>query len=80
MSVDSKIAIVERIFAYVFTNKLICAQALQMASKTTILGINDVVHCVENNERLSVLGDAVADWVMCKAWFNSRDQNSRFAR
>ncbi|KAF2449677.1 hypothetical protein P171DRAFT_197645 [Karstenula rhodostoma CBS 690.94] len=79
MNADQKIAEVERILDYVFVNKLLCAEAIQMAAPMSPLSINGRIHSVDANKRLAILGDAVATSILCKAWFRGRDQNGRFA-
>lgn len=75
MNTDSKIAEVERILDRPFVNKLLCAQAIQMAAPIVILTVNGQQHRVEANKRLAILGDAVATQVLCTLWFRNRDQS-----
>ncbi|KAL5399037.1 hypothetical protein PMIN06_003360 [Paraphaeosphaeria minitans] len=74
MKVDTNIAEVERIFAHVFANKLLCAEAIQAASPFATLWIGGKIHTLEMNKRLAVLGDVVANLVLCRSWFRERGQ------
>jgi ribonuclease-3 len=79
MNINQKIAEVERILDYVFVNELLCAEAIQMAAPVSALSINGRTHFVPANKRLSVLGDAIATSVLCKAWYSYRDENGTLA-
>ncbi|KAF2186169.1 hypothetical protein K469DRAFT_542400, partial [Zopfia rhizophila CBS 207.26] len=53
------IAQLEQIIGYPFTNKLICAEAIQMAGLEHAVVMSGTFHCVAKNQTLAVLGDAV---------------------
>lgn len=68
---DKNIAEVEKIFGYVFSDKVLCAEALQMSGPLADISIDKKSYCVAKNERLAILGDAVNDHVLCKMWYHS---------
>jgi ribonuclease-3 len=75
LNIDQQIAQIEQITAYTFNNKLFCAEALQMAdaSRSVLLDINGTPHAISKNDRLESLGDAMADAILCKIWYDFRD-------
>lgn len=74
MNADQKIAEVERILEYNFNDKLLCAQALQMAAPLSVLSVNGSNRMVDINKRLAILGDAVAAQTLCRVWFATKNQ------
>ncbi|KAH7066392.1 ribonuclease III domain-containing protein, partial [Paraphoma chrysanthemicola] len=69
------VASVEGITSHTFSNRLLCAEAVQMASPRTLVICSDGFRGVDNNKRLSILEDAVLAKVLCDAWFKARDAN-----
>jgi ribonuclease-3 len=76
LNVESAAALVEEMTRHVFANKLLCAEAVQMASPQTVVIYNSILG-VNNNKRLSILGDAVLAKVLCAAWFKARDSSGK---
>lgn len=68
---NKNISEVEKIFGYVFSDKVLCAEALQMAGPQAEVSIDGKSYSVAKNERLAILGDAVNDHVLCKMWYHS---------
>lgn len=72
LDVNAKATQLERLTGYSFTNKLLAAEAVQMAAPRI-----DVIHGslrgLPNNKRLSILGDAVLTKVLCGLWFRAFD-------
>ena len=68
---------VEGITSHDFTDKLLCAEAVQMAAPRVMAISPKAVLMVENNKRLSVLGDAVLAQVLSGAWFKARDDRGK---
>jgi ribonuclease-3 len=65
---------VEAIIGHVFANKMLCVEAVQMASPRAGFVRNGTMICgVSNNKRLSILGDAVLTKVLCAAWYGAQD-------
>jgi ribonuclease-3 len=62
---------------YTFANKLLCAEAAQMASPMVDVIFNGGFRGVDNNKRLAILGDAVLQKVLCAAWFKTHDTHGR---
>ena len=62
---DQKIAEAEQILGYSFTNKLLCAEAVQMAGPRAFLAISGAFQTLDKNHRLAVLGDGVLAKVLC---------------
>ncbi|KAH7092615.1 ribonuclease III domain-containing protein [Paraphoma chrysanthemicola] len=69
-TVEEKIAKVEEIIGYSFTDKLLCAEALQTAgAPNNRLTVNGTLHAVNKNDRLAILGDSVMTVVLCEFWY-----------
>jgi ribonuclease-3 len=77
LEVGAKAAQVEQLTGYVFTNKLLAAEAVQMAAPQ-IAVIYGSFRGLPNNKRLSVLGDAVLAKTLCDLWFTARDRWGRY--
>tara|TARA_R110002003_G_scaffold1868_10_gene23648 strand:+ start:4761 stop:5018 length:258 start_codon:yes stop_codon:yes gene_type:complete len=76
LNVESAAALVEEMTRDVFANKLLCAEAVQMASPQTVVIYNSILG-LNNNKRLSILGDAVLAKVLCASWFKVRDSSGK---
>ncbi|RAR02638.1 ribonuclease iii [Stemphylium lycopersici] len=74
MSIDSHIAGVEAIISYIFQDKSLCAEALQMqTSADALLDFGGQLRWIAHNSRLELLGDRINDAVLCKKWYESCD-------
>lgn len=78
-NVDQKIAQVEQSSKRTFTNKLICAEALQMAGDERYLRVGGAEYFVKKNKALESVGDTVIDAVLCKTWYESLDDKGTAA-
>jgi len=78
LNVNASASSVEAIINYIFRDKLLCAEAVQMASPHTAVFHNGI-RGVDNNKRLSILGDAVLSKVACAAWFQARDSSGTYS-
>jgi ribonuclease-3 len=67
---------IEAITSYKFTKKLLCAEATQMASPQTAVIYEGSFIGVDNNKRLSILGDVVLAKALCARWYGARDDQS----
>jgi ribonuclease-3 len=74
-TIDTEISRLEEIIRYIFTNKLLSAEALQMRERMTYLYVDGDGHRVPHNERLEQIGDRVLDTVLAKAWYEARDEH-----
>lgn len=74
INVEIKAAQIELLIRYTFTDKLLAAEAVQMAAPRVTAAYRSLVG-LPNNKRLSVLGDAVLNKVLCSLWYNARDRN-----
>jgi ribonuclease-3 len=74
-TIDTEISRLEEIIRYIFTNKLLSAEALQMRERMTYLYVDGDGHLVPHNERLEQIGDRVLDTVLAKAWYEARDEH-----
>ena len=63
----------EKITGYIFANKLLCVEALQMVSPKQSVLIDNKHHLVGNNKRLAVLGDLTLDKLLGKLWYEKRN-------
>ena len=70
---DEKIARAEQIMGHVFADKLICAEAIQMAAPRAMVAVSNTFQTVDKNNRMAVLGDSVLSKVLCAMWFRARD-------
>ena len=70
--VDEKIARAEQLVGYHFTNKELCAQAVQMASPVAFLTFGGIGRGVENNRRLALLGETAMTQALCVRWYQCR--------
>jgi dsRNA-specific ribonuclease len=77
--VDNSISRVETITGYTFKNKLLCAEALQMKEPNCSLRIADVIHSVNKNRDLELVGDAVVNPVLVKMWYEASNHNGTFS-
>jgi hypothetical protein len=74
---------IEAITAYTFTKKWLCAEATQMASPRIVACFNEGITfdkkfiTVDNNRRLSILGDAVLAKALCARWFGASDNQGQ---
>lgn len=75
LKVNEKAAQVEQLTGYSFVNKMIAAEAVQMAAPH-VAALYDSFHLLPNNKRLSVLGDAVLAKVLCDIWYKARESHS----
>jgi IMP cyclohydrolase len=73
-NVDAKIAQIEQTLGYEFRNKLLCAEALQMAGPATVLVVNRTFQNFAKNVNLAILGDTVLTTVLCKMWYETADE------
>jgi hypothetical protein len=67
---------IELLTNHTFTDKLLAAEAVQMAAPNVAAISQSLFRELPNNKRLSVLGDAVLTKVLCGLWFNARGKNA----
>jgi ribonuclease-3 len=79
LAVDATASSIEAITTYIFTNKMLCAESVQMASPKTAV-IYDGIRELDSNKRLSILGDAVLTKVSCAAWYEARHSGGNVTR
>ncbi|KAF1846253.1 uncharacterized protein K460DRAFT_283505 [Cucurbitaria berberidis CBS 394.84] len=77
LNVDSEIAAIEQIFGYTFTNKFICAEALQMVAPLFSVCVDGTTSVVPKNVNLAILGDSILMTVLCQMWDEHRDDQGR---
>ncbi|KAL1798162.1 hypothetical protein ACET3X_002199 [Alternaria dauci] len=76
--IDAKAADIETVLEYLFTDKRIAVEAVQMAApQIACINNNNNFESLDNNKRLSVLGDAVLAKILCGAWFEARTPSGR---
>ncbi|CAI9629896.1 unnamed protein product [Alternaria burnsii] len=75
--VESKAVDIETSLQYTFTDKRIAVEAVQMAAPKIACLHNNNFEGLDNNKRLSVLGDAVLAKVLCSAWYEARSSTGR---
>jgi ribonuclease-3 len=70
---DENIARAEQIMGHVFADKLLCAEAIQMAAPRAMVVVSNKFQTVDKNNRMAVLGDSVLSKVLCGMWFRAHD-------
>jgi len=65
----------ERILNYVFINKALCVEAIQMAAPQVKVLFNGGRSIIQNNKRLAVLGDSALSFALCKKWYEAGMRN-----
>jgi ribonuclease-3 len=68
---------IEAITGYTFNNKLLCAEAVQMAAPQVAVIFQGEFRALANNKDLAILGDAILAKVVCAAWYAARDTNGK---
>jgi hypothetical protein len=74
---ETKAREVEESIGYIFSDRRIAVEAVQMAAPQIALIHNGAFLGLNNNKRLSVLGDAVLAKVLCSAWFDARNPRGK---
>jgi len=75
--IEMKAREVEESIGYIFSDRRIAVEAVQMAAPQVALIHNGAFLGLNNNKRLSVLGDAVLAKVLCGAWFDARNPSGK---
>jgi ribonuclease-3 len=70
-TIDRKIVEAERILNYVFADKSLCVEAIQMAAPEVVVNFNGGRSIIQSNKRLAVLGDSVLSLELCKKWYQA---------
>lgn len=78
-STEAKAFEIEAIINYAFTEKRLAAEATQMAAPQIAAVHNNTVSGLDNNKRLSILGEAVLTREICSAWFQKRGPRGKQA-
>ena len=74
-TIDTEISRREEIIGYVFTDKLLSAEPLQMRGPSTHLYIGRTEYVVAHNGRPEQIGDRILEAVLAKAWYEARDED-----
>ena len=74
LNVETNAAQIKLLTNYTFTDKLLAAEAVQMAAPNVAV-IYGSLQGLPNSKRLSVLGDAILAKVLRGFWFNARDRS-----
>ncbi|KAF1837163.1 ribonuclease III [Decorospora gaudefroyi] len=70
--IETKSIQVEDLTGHTFLDKRLAVEAVQMAAPQIACVRNNRFEALNNNKRLSILGDAVLAKVLCAAWFDAR--------
>jgi ribonuclease-3 len=76
-NIEQKIAIIEQIIGYIYVDKVICLEALQMDMDAMYVSLGGIRHLVMKNKNLEAVGDAIIDAVLCKKWYEFRDSHGK---
>ena len=74
----ARVGRIEGIMGYKFKDKMICIEALKTTSATTPLYFNGVIHHIDKNNRLALLGDRVISLALCDVWFKTGNTNGMY--
>jgi hypothetical protein len=67
----AKVGRVEGLMGYTFKDKMICIEALKVSGPVTPLYFEGVVHHIDRNNRLALLGDRALALALCDVWFRT---------
>jgi hypothetical protein len=67
----ARVGRIEESMGYTFNDKMLCIQALKITSSVIPLYSKGVVHQVDRNHRIALLGDRVLGLALCDIWFMS---------
>ena len=70
---DNRIAQLEQAIGYSFHDKILAAEALQMAAKKTVIAIEGDFHEIRKNADLVIVGGCILNTVLATMWFNGQD-------
>lgn len=76
---EAKASELEALIGYTFADKCLAAEAVQMEAPHIAVIMDNNFLGLNNNKRLSVLGDAVLAKELSSAWYKARDSHSRVA-
>lgn len=71
-----QIAQVEAITGYVFRNKMLCVEALQMQAPEVPVHHEGVHHRIQKNKSLALVGDRLLEFILSAAWYQAKDAQS----
>lgn len=77
LDVNVKAAQIEQLTQHTFENKLLAAEAVQMAAPKVMASSTMLLQGLSNNKRLSILGDVVLTKILCGLWFNARKKHGK---
>ncbi|KAF2822555.1 hypothetical protein CC86DRAFT_80144 [Ophiobolus disseminans] len=77
VDIDARISQIELITGYTFTEKPLCAEALQMEAPEVSYFISGSWHLVKKNKDLESVGDTIIAVVLCTKWYNFRDDQGK---
>jgi hypothetical protein len=67
----AKVGHIEECIGYIFKDKMTCIEALKTTSTITPLYLKGMIHKVDKNNRLALLGDRVLSLALCEIWFHT---------
>ena len=71
-NLDSNITQLESGIDYIFRDKLLAAEAIQMAAKVAVLYVNGNYHEIRKNDRLAIVGDSILDSMLSIEWYKAK--------
>jgi ribonuclease III len=74
---EATVRYLEAMTAHTFSNKLLCAEAVQMAAPQVSIIFEGESRVLSNNKDLAILGDVTLTKVVCAAWYDARDKNGK---
>ncbi|KNG52765.1 ribonuclease [Stemphylium lycopersici] len=74
---EAKASELEALIGYTFADKCLAAEAVQMEAPHIAVIMDNNFLGLNNNKRLSVLGDAVLAKELSSAWYKARDSHNR---
>jgi hypothetical protein len=72
----ARVGALEGRIGYTFKDKMLCIQALKVTGAYSPLYFDGVVHEVDRNNRLALLGDRLLSLVVCEIWYQTEHSTS----
>lgn len=70
MTLEARVPMIEEMFGYVFVNKALCAEAIQMAMPEMQVVFDGAYRTIRKNNLLAVVGDISLNHALCKMWYS----------
>jgi hypothetical protein len=72
----ARVGRIEECMRYTFRDKMLCIEALKVTSSVIPLYFKGMLHQVDKNNRMALLGDRVLGLALCEIWFQTGNTTS----